>query len=638
MSGRLFLFSLIALGAAAFSPFDMPALYPRHQEFLAKYMQATQAKDPVEMELAARAAVMVFPEDANWKYNVACALALQDNREEAFRFLDEAITLGFHNPQHILDDPDLISLRTHVKFMLMVQRAEKLQNVSVGPIILPALIYPGGPALVSTNNTVWDYDTGTLVSFFSQSREALPGAGLFYLNRDGGHSLFAVTNLPGLTPIVYSVEARKKGCADDFPISRFRVNDLMPPVLGNCSKAMTHPLFWRSLPRGIYGEGAFISRHVQLFLENQMFFYPSHYDWRADKEGDVFQANTPYVVTSAGASGSDQPFLKACFGALAAVPSDVMQWMVRTGLVMPTVQRLLRESQRGVIRREDYLTGAAHPAVFDSRNLDTNRMIAAAHALTVGTVPPVLPLRTVRDEMAVLGEDYFDIRSNEGLFDSPFAIARVVRGTGRSRTLVVDVSRVPPGVKLHWCVLQGDSAKVCFKPLTSDGSMMEITVAYHGVYTNSAGLKTSRVDLAVIGETANGVYTCPSFVTFVYPRNEIREYAADGRILSVDYETECYYDPFLSIAKRWKDIYRYTPSGKPVGWERVREKSKEEFTVHGQKILTKDAKGRALTTAEVHYIPRAGGEGKLPDLSQFETGKVYQYTYESDNDFSGRAN
>ena len=629
---------LAALGVSAFSPFDMPGLYPRHQEFLAKYMEASRAKNPIDMELAARAASTVFPEDANWKYNVACALALQDNREEAFRFLDEAITLGFRNPQHILDDPDLEGLRTHVKFMLMVQRAEKLQNVSVGPVILPGLIQPGGSALVSTNNTVWDYDTGTLVSFFSQRRTALPGSGLFYLNRDGGHSLFAATNLPGLTPIVYSEEARKKGCADDLPISRFRVNDRMPPVLGNCSKAMTHPVFWRSLTRGVYGEGPFICRHVQMFFGNQMFFYPSHRDWRADGEGDVFQANTPYIVTSAGISGSDQPFLKVCFDALAAVPAEAMEEMTRTGLVMPTLQRLLRESQKGVVKREDYLTGAAHPAVFDVRNLDAARMVAAARALTAETVPPVLPLRTVRDEMAEPGRDYFDVRPNEGLFDSPFAIARAVRGTGRTRTLVVSVPRVPAGVKLHWCVLQGDPAKVRFNPLTGDGGLMEITVSYHGVYTNSFGLKTSRVDLAVIGQTEKGAYTCPSFVTFVYPRNEVRRYAPDGRILSVDYTAGGYYDPFLSIAKRWKDVYRYSPSGQPAGWERVRERGKEEFTVHGHRILTKDDKGRALTAAEVHYIPRAGAEGEPPDLSQFETGKVYRYTYASEDDFSGRYN
>lgn len=634
---RLFI-CLAALGVSAFSPFDMPGLYPRHQEFLAKYMQASREKNPIDMELAARAASTVFPEDANWKYNVACALALQDNREEAFRFLDEAITLGFRNPRHILDDPDLEGLRAHVKFMLMVQRAEKLQNVSVGPVILPALIQSGGPALVSTNNTVWDYDAGTLVSFFSQRRTALPGSGLFYLNRDDGHSLFAATNLPGLSPIVYSEEARKKGCAHDLPISRFRVNDRPPPVLGNCSKALTHPVFWRSLTRGVYGEGPFISRHVQMFLENQMFFYPAHRDWRADADGDVLQANTPYIVTSAGASGSDQPFLKACFDALAAVPPDAMELMVRSRLAMPTLQRLLRESQKGVVKREDYLAAAAHPAVFDSRNLDAARMTAAARALTAETIPPVLPLRTVRDEMAEPGRDYFDVRPNEGLFDSPFAIARVVRGMQRNRTLVVAVPQVPSGVKLHWRVLQGESAKVRFNPLTADGGVMEITVAYHGTYTNSAGLKTSRVDLAVIGETEKGAYTCPSFVTFVYPRNEVRQYAADGRILSVDYTAGGYYDPFLSIAKRWKDLYRYSPSGQPAGWERVREKSKEDFTVRGHRILTKDDKGRALTAAEVHYIPRSGGEGGLPDLSQFETGKVYRYTYESEEDFSGRCN
>ena len=55
--------------------------------------------------------------------------------------------------------------------------------------------------------------------------------------------------------------------------------------------------------------------------------------------GDVYPANTPYVITSQGSSGSDQVFLSAVACTLAAFRPETKELLVRTGTLMPTVQR-----------------------------------------------------------------------------------------------------------------------------------------------------------------------------------------------------------------------------------------------------------------------------------------------------------
>ena len=52
------------------------------------------------------------------------------------------------------------------------------------------------------------------------------------------------------------------------------------------------------------GTGPF--RLWQNAAANQLYVYPAHKDY-ADEDGDLFPANTPYILVSRGSSGSDQP-------------------------------------------------------------------------------------------------------------------------------------------------------------------------------------------------------------------------------------------------------------------------------------------------------------------------------------------
>lgn len=98
------------------------------------------------------------------------------------------------------------------------------------------------------------------------------------------------------------------------------------------------------------------------------------------------------------------------------------------------------------------------------RDLNVEAMVRMANALTPEQIPPLVTLRTLKDAQTEPGVDYFDMRP-EGLFDTPFAIARVVRGVGRTRSMTIGAAAAPqpsPGTVYHWVVLQGDPRKSRF--------------------------------------------------------------------------------------------------------------------------------------------------------------------------------
>ncbi len=625
---------------AALSPFDMPALFPKHQECLQKYLQAVQAKNLPGMLAAASMGAELFPEDMNWRYNVACSYALLGNKTQALKSLDEAVTLGFRDVNHMKQDSDLKSLQGDVEFAKVLARANELKDEKVRNLGIaePALLVPGEPAYVTVTNTAFDYNTGLLTTAFKTEKPLTA----LYVNRDGGHSVVALTNFPNVSAVTYCEEAVKKGVPSGFPLNGFVVDGLPPPVLCNCAMAMTEGPLWRSLPRALVSAGPAFATQVRLYCENQMSFYPSHKDYVKTDLGDLYAVNTPYWLTAQGSSWAERRFVETALAALEAMKPEVREHLVKSRLVMSTLQQIFRSTRKSLKKPEDYLTGAAHPAVFEGAFVDKDAIVTAAAALTVDKIPPAVPIRTIRDEVGTLGIDYFHTADSESLFDSPFALARVVRSVKRDRTIVVAAQKNQPNIKkLHWVVLQGDPKKVTFKPLTSDDAMMSITVAWHGVYTNSLGYKTSRVDLAMIAETTNGVYSTPAFITFKYPENEVRDYAADGRILSVDYTARPgeYYDPIYTFEKRWKDVYTYAQDGTCTGWVRHRGEKTEKFNQHGHLVLETDGQGRATKGMLVEYMPRSSatpGEQQLPDLMQFTTGQSVTYRYADAKDWIGQ--
>jgi len=646
--------------------FEYPLVFHKHQQLNGEFQQAIRLKDSAAMERICRAGTALLPENPIWRYNLACALAIRNRPVEAMEALNRAVDLGFRDEKLIAGDGDLAGLRSLPAFQELLARARSLRGKPVeGQPVITASPVLDGTAHVNASNTFWDLEGGSFRAFFapptnppppaaSASRWNGPAAPLiqpwlaantasgnlgdFYDNRDDGHSRLDCAPFAGLTAIQYDADARRHGA--HYGLNLFLYNGV---VIGNSSVAITSGPYWRSVPRGALTEGATLPFLFIQYLRNHLYCYPSHHDHDANGLGDLYPVNQPYVLISQGSSGSDQPFLKAMFATLAAFRPETKRFLVERGMVMPTVQMLLRASQKSVVKPEDYLNGQAHPTVFDAANLDVERMVRMAHDLTTNDIPPVVALHILADSHAVPGVDFFDPAGSEALFDSPCVISRVLRSTARRHTMIVgaQLTGAPPdGWRIHWVALRGDPRKISIRPLRPDQSQAEISVIHHGGrFSVRAGqpLQSSRVDIGVFASNGQ-LYSAPSFVSFLHLDNEIRTYADDGRILAMDYAaaTNRYVDPRISLAKHWRDEYQYAADRRPVGWTRRLGDTVEHFTLRGERVEELDKLGRATVTRTVNYIPRSSADNSTtPDLIQVDGESRIRYRYASDHDFAG---
>ncbi|MCC5839252.1 MAG: hypothetical protein JJT96_03930 [Opitutales bacterium] len=72
-----------------------------------------------------RKLVAMQPENATHHYNLACSLALKNQRARAVTALRKAISLGYDDFQWMLTDEDLKPLRGHPRF---IELMEELQS------------------------------------------------------------------------------------------------------------------------------------------------------------------------------------------------------------------------------------------------------------------------------------------------------------------------------------------------------------------------------------------------------------------------------------------------------------------------------------------------------------------------------
>ncbi len=664
-------FGILAIQApAATNVFEMPLVFPRHRVLRQRLIETVRAGRTEEMERVCREGVELLPMDAMWRYNLACALAYYADKEPAFEALDRAIELGFRDVDAIKNDNDLQQLSGSPRFRTLLEKAKGLANKPVEgmPQAAPVTVLTGHPVEINASNTMFDFDSGCFknlltlrkadnnkisaeaanyrgpaadtVGGWMRSDEASGNFGDLYVNRDEGHSPLAVTNFPGLTPVVYGTEAVAHNAHRGLPNMFFDY-----PVLGNASLSMVSGPMWRSMPRMVVTDPYQPLTMFRFYVSNQSWFFPAHMDYESGKV-DHFPANTPYYVVSKGSSFSDLAFMEAFAATMAAFRPETKRALVAHKTMAPILQMILRSTQKSLRKPEDYLTGAAHPVVFDAKDLDVEAMVKMAHGLKPENVPPLVVLRVLKDENATAGKEFFDLRP-EGLFDTPFAIARVARGIARERRMTLGASLASGklGVEFRWVVLQGDSAKIKIKALDASASKVEISVAYHGVYRPTgtdgipAAIHSSRVDIGCFVK-AGEYYSPPAILSVFYLPNETRVYRDDGQILSVDYNNaeHRYADPVLTMHKGWKDLYEYDDAGHLTGWYRKRGENAERFTHAGHRVLETDSLNRPVKACEVQYLPRQGvTQGLPPSLSYVDTPHVFTYAYQNERDKVGKA-
>ena len=619
-----------------YSLFAMPTLHPVHRQLVAQFKEALANKDYKTMLDISSKAVEILPEDATWRYNLACSLARCGKPHDALKELGKAVRLGFTDDTQIAEDTDLAILRRDASFSNILSEARKLRESPRPDAIAPTPIVIGKSAPVSRANTLWNMESGGFVTLFSRPprpesidtnrfvnapgktgehlrRWQLEGTaagnwGDLYDNLDRGHSRLDLRRFPEMTPIRYNADAVSNRL-DNTGATLF--NFAGTPVLGNSSTAMTEGPMWRSIPR--YAQEFTVPYLVAQYLNNQAYVYPQHHDYLPTIAGDVYPSRTPYLYISPGSSWTDQPILAALAAAMAAMRPETKEEIVRRHLLSPILQFLVHSSLKGVTRRADYLTPAAHPPVLDGAALDTLHLVEAAHALTTNALPPLVALRLTREEGAGVRPfmDFFDTASGERLLDTPFAIARVFRGMKFTRKYTLEAAPVNlvtgKKLKCHWFVVQGDPDRIRILPRTDDGSVADIEIDYQGpVIGTPFGVQSSRIDIALVAD--DGLYfSPPAFFSCFFLNNEVRRYSEDRRIISVDYAAaaENYVDPQVSLRKYWRDLYSYDADGNIAGWTRLRQgQDPVAYTARGERIVSLTADGKPRETAKAKYAQR----------------------------------
>jgi hypothetical protein len=644
------------------SVFDAPAAQVRRTLATLKYLQLAKAKKLAEAE-AFLAKMVQAPhlDTAVNHYNLACAQALQGKADAALASLAKAVDRGWIDVKHLQEDPDLDSLRALPRFEEIVQAAEAKAKSRARPEASKAMA-KDGVATVTETNTYWlarvqqfavlhefpppdpakpittmNGPVGDLLREWQKEGTAAGLHGFLYDNRDRGHSRMNTRQFPQITRLEYSEPARKR--AFDHGVQhRFLHN---APTIGNSSTAVVRGAIWASQTRFALRQPAIARALPNQYQNNHLYFYPEHRDHDADGHGDVFHANVPYVITSQGSSGSDRPFMQAVACILAAFPPDTQRELIRTNLLMPTVQMVFRSHRKPVVDPSDYLTGKAHPPVFASDSIDLERMVRAAHAVRPNTIPPVVRLQVVEEDAAQVGVDYFEARSTETVFTTPSAISRIARASRWERRMVVSVEETKDPnnrpLTFRWVLLQGDPDRVHIKALNEQGTRAEIRVAWHERRPVAPGSKllTTRVDVGVFAN--NGTHpSAPAFICWYFPANEKRVYDDARRIQSIERlspkSKEHYTDPGLVTPALWRDDYHYDAKGNLLGWTRTRGKETEEFTRHGALVTRKDGKGRPTEARSVRYMRQQKKPEEWPVLLQEPGPEILTYTYKSDDD------
>ena len=493
------IFSLIlAVAATSLTIWDYPARQPQHEALRRQFVNAMRQGDTVTMEETCRKGVALLPDDPTWHYNLACSLAYFPKRQkEALDELEQAIDLGFRDDAAIANDTDLKRLAENRRYLELIEYAKemKARPLMFGPMAtVDATGIFGSPIALGEQNLGWDFELGGFTARMKLAKaKTEPYTGILYMNRDGGHSLIKLKDFPGITEIKLDAEGRARKADLNVPNILFDY-----PLFGNCSMAFTFGPYWRSLSRALMtNESGKLQLMEKMYLTNQFWVFPANADIApVGTNGDVFASITPYYITTAGRSFSDRPYVTAALKATAALPSKTRETLIRRGLLTPTIQTLIRKSLNAVKNEDDYFTARAHPTAFPMNGVDTNRLFAAAAALKVEEIPPLVNLKVS------LNRPKTTPIWPECTYLSDFAYAYILRAEDEDRefTILLNGASEYKVVKTH-----GEKADVKIEMLRPNLAIVRVKKSQLG--------PVNRVDIAIFGRNQGTGWGAPSYLS-----------------------------------------------------------------------------------------------------------------------------
>lgn len=378
---------------------------------------------------------------------------------------------------------------------------------------------------------------GKLLNEWYQAGTAAGLAEIYYENRDGQHSPLNVAQYPQLQ--VFQADA--KTGPDKGPSVVLRAH----PTVGNCS--MSAPAEkGGSLPRMYQVDPKGQKFLMMQYLANNLMIYPEHQDYDiggngVDGYGDLYPSNNACSLISQGSSGSDQPFLNAVLTTIAAFPPDTQRTLIDKRILMPTVQAILRQSNKQVKKEADYFTGVAHPVVFDAGNLDEEKMIQMAHDMRPPMIPPLVQIEVVEETELKPGKDYFETDRAQlyKLADTPVSVARILRSNSTEYTMVLSAKKsadiLGRPIQLRWQLLQGDSRLIKLETNEKE-PVARLHIKWQPPAKTATGIRSYRVDIGVFA--SNGISTsAPAIVSFYMLPNEMHFYDSKGRVTDICYQT-----------------------------------------------------------------------------------------------------
>ncbi len=603
-----------------------------------------------------------YPWHMQSQYLFASVLAVKGRKKEALDALEAAINNGFNNRQILFKDANLANIQKEPRFQKIVEKLlSQPENKSEKPVGVAAKPTPvrGQHAMVSNQNTFWEPRFEMLWSRFAfNDRKVAPpnvqsfndpaakklnslfqrglaagNNGDLYDNRDRGHSTLLNSQHPQLAQIKYSPIATKLNI--DYGFNTRILFDA--PTIGNSSTAVTSGAFWRSQSRLGYTTPGGAQKLYLQHVRNHLYIFPAVKDYSAKE--DLLPANTPFLITTKGKSGSDRPYMRAVASILAAFKPDVKDQLAKDGQLMSAVQMILRRNLKGISDDNQYLSAKAHPIVFSADQLQLEKMIDHANKLELGDYPGLPLLKIISENKPAAGIDNFVGQMPEPLFTTPSSIARVIRSSAYRKTLSIDMSASrsdqKSDVSFKWVVLRGNREKIAIEN-GSDGEKAEISIAWHTRSDLTVnGHYAGRVEIAIFADNGKEL-SAPAILNFYYPPYQKREYDGKGNLLSIDHQEPegSYSDPQLFVKRDWKDTFKYDGNNRLIGWTRFANGKETEFTYHGAKIISKDNQGRALKAEQIGLLYNRNKKGRMV-IEEEPLGRFLNYQYQDNKDLRG---